>query len=562
MFLPLAVLFIPNPIKATIDTSKTQLGSVCQSTDSPFRTLKQPARYQGIIVDSVVIENRDIYDTDSERYRLFVFKLANRLHYKTRQSVIKREILIKAGEKFSPELAEETARNLRHRLSIFDAWVETQILPNGHLLVKIVTIDEWSLSGGINISREGNETKYGLSATERNLLGNNQFLSLKYILQSSDDNYIVARFADNRFLGYPYAVQLGYGDDPLGRFRRISFGHPFYNLLQPFSFDFSVATTSGRREIYSGSRLIGKSQNEGDRTAIYGAYRFGSYKRKIQFNSQYVYRYERSFDKTIAATNKNDSLLAKAVFPSDSLYHQVGVGIRMSNLGFVALTQIDGYGYTEDFVLGQAIQIGFARALTSDFRDYVFDVVDIGFSQGFYLGSNLALFSYHRGFWLHEGRDIRRVTKLSANYYNSSLQFLTIAARGICLSDSRVGGAEALTVGGGDIRGFDKVFLTGDRKMVFNFEGRFYPKFEIMSVFFRPIVFADLARTWKSNEVFKFRDFYMSSGIGLRLALERSSKSWMLRIDLAYSDINRWQLSIGTNQYFKAQPSSFLLTTH
>jgi len=523
---------------------------------------RQTARYRGVIVDSIVIENRNIFDTASNRHRHFIFQLANKLHYKTRRNVIKREVLVKAGEAFSPELAEETARNLRQRLALYDAWVETKMLANGHLLVRIVTIDEWSLSGGLNISRDGNKTEYRLAVAERNLLGNNQYLSAEYIVPSSDDDYVVARFLDRRFLGTPYAVELGYGDDPLGTFRQVSFGHPFYDLSQTYSFDLTVATTGGRREVHNDGRLIGWSNNEGDQFKISGAYRIGSYTRKIQISPEYVYRYEQVLDTANLGTTADERGLAHDGFPSDSLYHQVGGGGRLSNLEFAMLKQIDGFGYTEDFVLGQALRAGYARALTSDFQDYVFDIFDLGFSEGYQRGPNLTFLTYQRMFWFRGGKDIRRVTRLSANYYGRAFTFLTIASRGVYVSDWRADGVEALAVGGrGDIRGFDEYLETGDRKGIFNLEGRFYPNVELLSILFGGAVFADAARTWKSDERLSLKGFYASAGVGLRIAIERSLKNRLLRIDLAYSHKNGWQLSIGTDQYFKAQAGSFLLTT-
>lgn len=551
------------PLLLILPFAARAAGSTSDTSGSPLPIpSRQTALYRGVIVDSVVIENSNIFDTASKRRRHFIFRLANKLHYKTRRNVIKREVLIKAGEAFSPELAEETARNLRQRLALYDAWVETEMLANGHLLVRIVTIDEWSLSGGLNISRDGNETEYRLALAEKNLLGNNQYLSTEYIVPSSDDDYVVARFLDRRFFGSPYTVGFGYGDDPLGTFRRVSFGHPFYDLSQRYSFDLTAASTGGRREIHNDSLLVGWSNNEGDLFKIGGAYRIGSYERKVRISSQYAYRYERSFDKTITDTTTDGRLLAVSAFPSDSLYHQVGGGLRLSNLDFVMLKRIDGFGYTEDFVLGQALRVGYARALTGDFQDYVFDVFDLGFSEGYRRGSNLAFLTYQKMFWFRGDEDFRRVTKLLANYYGRAFTFLTIAARGVYTSDWRVGGAEALTVGGrGDIRGFDEFFETGGRKGVFNVEGRFYPNVEFLSILLGGAVFADAARTWKTDERLSLKGFYASAGVGLRIALERSSKNRLLRIDLAYSDKNGWQLSIGTDQYFKAQAGSFLLTT-
>jgi hypothetical protein len=522
------------------------------------------AKLEGLIVDSIEIDNRNIYDTEDERYRHFVFKLVNKLHYKTRSQVIQREVLLNEGEPFSAELAEETARNLRQRLPIFDAWIETEKLPNGHLLVRVVTIDEWTLSGGVSIRRDGNETKYSFGVAERNLLGNNQRLALKYFVQPSDDNYVLTRFSDLRVFGQPYALVVAYGDNPLDRYRRIGFAHPFYNLLQNTSFGAATAKTSGRRDVYHENRLIAYSNYKGDQTRLWGAYRTGSYARKIGVSSEYIYRYEHTTDRrwTKEAVNFQDTSVAEAAFPVDSLYHQVGLGIQLANFDFVKLKQIDGFLYTEDFVLGQLLTVSLARAFTSDFNSFLFDLFEAELSQGYRFSSNLALLTYRRQIWFNRGQDIRKATSFSAYLYNQSLSFLTIAVRGTYRSDWQATGAETVTIGGtNDLRGYNKVYRTGNRKGVFNFEGRFYPNLEILSLVFGGAVFVDAARTWRLHEPLSLKDFAFSVGAGLRVAFERSTKNRLLRIDVAYSQVNGWQLSIGTDQYFRAQDASLRLTT-
>jgi len=521
---------------------------------SPAEPL-QELTVDGIVVDSIVIDNRNIFDTDTKQYNYFIFKTANKLHYKTRCQVIEREVLLEVGKPYSPELAEETARNLRQRLQLYDAWIETEKLANGHLLVRIVTIDEWTFSSRFTINRDGNEIQYKLGFAERNFLGNNQYLSVEYFIQPSYDNYIVAGFTDERFFGNPYAVEIRYKDDPLGQLRQVSFSHPYYNLTQRYLFGLSIASTGGRREIYNENRLVGHSNNDGDLTFIHGAYRLGTYTRKIQFSTGYTYRFEQTYDQTITTEAKDAEDTSQAImgFPADSLYHQVGVGVNLSNFDFIKLKQIDGFGYTEDFVLGQAVQISLARAYTNNFHDNLFDLFETNLSLGHRYGPSLALLTYNRQLWLKGNKDIRRVTKLMGNYYYSPFHFLTIAARGTYESDWRDNGAEAVVVSGrGDVRGFNKVFSTGGRKGVFNLEGRFYPNIEILSLRLGGVVFIDMARSWRSDESLMFRGFSGSVGAGVRVAFERSSKNKLLRIDVAYSEKYGWQLSIGTNQYFMA----------
>jgi len=534
----LVLPFVPGSTNADDDTDNSQLNNHHENIE----------QHRGTIVDSIVIENRNIFDTDSRKYRHFIFKLANKLHFKTRRNIIRREVLIKEKEVFSPELAEETARNLRSQLALFDAWIEVEILPNGHLLVRIVTIDEWSLSGGLNPTRDGNKTRYQLAVAERNLIGNNQYLSMKYIVQPSDKDYFVGRFIERRFLSKAYAVELGYSGNPLGKVRQISFSHPFYNLSQTYSFDLTVAQTSGRREVHKDTHVNGWSYNEGDLFTVKNAYRMGSYRQKIRIGSQYVYRYEQSFG-------------AYNVDIADSLYHKVGGDVHLLNLQFAKMKQIDGFSYTEDYVLGQALQVGLARAFTNDFRDYVYDVLDFGVSQGYRFGPTLTFMTYERKFWFRRSDDIRRLARLSFNHYAQATRFLTIAARGTYLSD-RADSTENVAVGGNsDIRGYDEFFRTGYRKAVFNLEGRFYPNVEILSILFGGTVFIDAARAWAINGRREVGGVYAGVGLGLRIALEHSSRSRLLRIDLAYSKKNGLQFSIGTGPYFKAQSDSFLLTT-
>ena len=75
-------------------------------------------------IDTIVIDNRNIFSADSLAYNHWFFKLANRLHIKTRKYVISREILQNTGEPFSRELADETERNLRALPYLWDARVD------------------------------------------------------------------------------------------------------------------------------------------------------------------------------------------------------------------------------------------------------------------------------------------------------------------------------------------------------------------------------------------------------------------------------------------------------
>ncbi|MDH4035477.1 MAG: hypothetical protein OEV80_16910, partial [candidate division Zixibacteria bacterium] len=172
------------------------------------------AALNGRIVDSIVIINRNIYDTSDPEYESFIFRWANRLHRKTRKWVIGNEVLLESGSPYSSDLADETARNLRRSLPIYDAWIESDTLSDGRLVVRVITIDQWTLSGGVNAKREANEISYSFGLTDRNFLGHNQFVSSTYYVEASETNHARATFADNRLLGKPLRLEVDYSDDP------------------------------------------------------------------------------------------------------------------------------------------------------------------------------------------------------------------------------------------------------------------------------------------------------------------------------------------------------------
>ncbi|UCE24327.1 MAG: BamA/TamA family outer membrane protein [Candidatus Zixiibacteriota bacterium] len=509
--------------------------------------------FDGLEIDSVIIENRNIYDTDDDAYDRFIFRLANRLHIKTRRYIIQREVLLKRGDPFSHQLAEESSRNLRANLKIYDAWIETSLLPNGKLLMKVVTIDQWSLAGGLNYSREGNETKYQIGAEEENFLGNNQFISFYYFAQSDDDNFIETRFFDNRFLGQRYRLALDYGSDPLNSVRRMRLGRPLYDLEQEYSYFVDVAKFSGRRDVYSDSSKIGESFFDGDRVRSEVTYRTGAHDSKLLFRLRHAYRFEGISQRQIFSDDADDIDLALASFPDDSLYHQFDLENQYSRFRYITLENIDGFGYTEDFVLGTFIGAGYGRAFHSDFKGHQFDRVGAFVSHYRSHGPSLMLFDYSHEIWFRGETMLRHATSAAGRYYNRLSDRTTFALQARYSSDWRGSDQNSLLLGGTTgIRGYDKFFLTGDRRLVINVEARFFSDLTLLSAMFGAAAFVDLGNIWKPQERLDLSDFYASTGVGLRIAFAKSTKN-IVRIDLAYSETTRWELSVGTDQYFFAQ---------
>ncbi len=516
-----------------------------------------------LIIDSIIIENRNIFDTDDFRYNHFIFKLANKLHVTTRQKVIRRELLFENGDIYPEELIEETARNLRNRLSLYDAWIETDTLQNGHLLVRVVTIDEWTLSVGPNFSREGNENQFRLSITERNIFGRNQYLSAGYFFNEFDSDYENAHFIDNKLFGRSLSLDLYHTSNPKNKLNWLILSKPFYNLNQKFSYYFILDYDDKINEIYRDTLKIGETGFLGDAFQLGASYRTGSYKNKIEYSTSYSYKYSNSIGAKYFSENPKDITEVHNNISTDTTYHLISFGIKTSFLNFRKFKQIDGMGHIEDFTLGQVYSLSIGRAFNPDFNDYLYDIVTLNFWYGISPGKNIIYFSYNRKHWFYNSFHYRKLSNISLLYYNRSFEIMTFSLHGSYFSDWRADNTENLKLGGvTGIRGYDEYFKTGDRQMVINSEMRFFTGLEIPAVKIGAALFVDAGRSWKSDESFKYRDFLFSAGAGLRLFIGHSSRKKVIRVDFAYSEPNGWQISIGTEQYFHLSSDSFFLTTY
>ncbi|RKX28727.1 MAG: hypothetical protein DRP47_03570 [Candidatus Zixiibacteriota bacterium] len=522
-----------------------------------------PEYASGRIVDSIEIDNRNVFEVKGSRLRRFVFQLANRLHWKTRENVIRREVLFTVGEPFPVELAEETTRNLRNFLQLYDAWIETDTLTNGNLLVRVVTVDEWTLSIGPGFSREGNKSNFDLTASDRNLFGLNKYLLLGYAFQDMDDDYFSGQFINQRFFGRSVSIDTRYSDNPAERIKKLAVYRPFYNLKQKSTWDIIWGSSDNRQDIYNDSMLIGQYRSKTENFTLRFGRRFGSYHRKLMLSWMYIYNFEKAFDTVTISNNQQDIEMVASALSHDSVYHVLGARVIAANLNFAKLRQIDGIQYTEDFALGQTVDLTVGRAFLPGFRDHVWDRIDVRLSQGYRFLNNLAYITYSSELWFRSNENLRKLTSLSLYYYSYQMDFVTFASHSSYYSDWRSDETEGVSLGGENgIRGYGTHFKTGNRRAVFNAELRFFPKLEILSAIFSPAVFIDGGRTWKQNEELSWRDFYFSGGIGLRTGIGHSSRDRIIRVDLTFSEYNRWQLSIGFKQYFEVRGTSLLLTTY
>lgn len=182
---------------------------------------------------------------------------------KTRERVIRQEVLLAPGEAWDARKVEESERNLR-RLFILTV---SRIVPlkgtQGGIALLVVTKDRWSIRLNSEFNLVGSLLQYlRLRPTEQNFLGQNQQLSVDFILRL--DTVSVGQFFQERRL---FGSRLYFGEYANLMFNRVTgklegsqgsvmFGRPLISLDQRWGAvalgDWSVR----RRRVFQGPRVL------------------------------------------------------------------------------------------------------------------------------------------------------------------------------------------------------------------------------------------------------------------------------------------------------------------
>ena len=168
--------------------------------------LELEPRPEGKIIERVEIAREEIVARSD-----FWPDFFNWVHVKTRDSVVRQELLVHAGQRWHPRRVEESERNLRKLfiLAVVRA-VPCKSKKPGHVVLLVVTKDIWSIRLNMKFSMVGSTVQSFLAQpTEQNFLGRNKQVSLRLTLQQLQLDGFVLRdkfslgqlYIDERVLG-------------------------------------------------------------------------------------------------------------------------------------------------------------------------------------------------------------------------------------------------------------------------------------------------------------------------------------------------------------------------
>ncbi|HET8713573.1 MAG TPA: hypothetical protein VFM23_07810 [Gemmatimonadales bacterium] len=184
-------------------------------------------------VDTIIVENHNVFDRHDAAPD-WMANLANGLHVRTRQWVIRRRLLLSRGDRFDPARMEESERALR-TLGVFrQVRVDSVRLADGRLALQAVTSDGWSTQPQASFTSVGGDQTWGVGLVERNFLGTATELALVYG-KNPDRTRLDFEFLNPHFFGRRTLLNLRFSDLSDGHRGEWRFGLPFHETVAPHS---------------------------------------------------------------------------------------------------------------------------------------------------------------------------------------------------------------------------------------------------------------------------------------------------------------------------------------
>ena len=506
----------------------------------------------GAVIGEIDIDIRNIFDKNDPRENSGLYRLANRLHVKTRRSAIRAQLLFKTGDRYRAQKLAETERNLRALQYIYDANVVPTRFADGKVDVKVITKDVWTLDPSISFGRAGGKNSSTTSLSDSNFLGFGKSIEIGRS-RNVDRTSTGIQYADPNVLGSRWTGNLIHVDSSDGNQRTLLTAQPFYSLDTRWSSTVFAQTFDRTVSRYFLGNIYDQFNDNETTYQLSGGISGGlvdGWSKRLLFG---LYYDRNEFMPTPAST-----LPAKPLPPQRTLaYPFVGLDILQDEYRKVG--DQNQIGKTEDLYFGTEVtgEVGYSdSAFGADHNALILKgSVSSGFElpreQQIFLNSDLSC-------RIEQGRARNLVSNAGARYYwrwrENWLLYASISGTVTDALDPDV----QLTLGGDSgLRGYPLRYEAGSSRGLFTIEQRmftdWYP-FRLVRV--GAAAFADVGRTWGRGVVGNSDLGVLSdAGFGLRVGNTRSGLGNVLHVDLAFPlktvpNNSRLQFLVQTYQSF------------
>ena len=509
-------------------------------------------------ISFVFIDNHSIFEADDpaiEGRFGFAYRLANKLHRRTKRSVIERELLFGPGDCYDPYLLEETERLLRgfRFLSQVDVFGVPQ--PDGTYHVVVDTRDQWSTQLDLRLGFESGVSLEGFRISETNLLGTGQELGFFYRSRDVTRDYGVS-FATPQLARTRWDLRGALGKTRAGTVFAQTIAYPFVGEVSRWAarqtfirddqfFDYIAVDDTRKttehvllplREKNFDVALGTRFGHRGNLSSVGAVLSYN----ELSFTGPVEMALSGNFDERVPADSATTAEVASQMQPTAAI--RVGVLFGQRYVRWVKKRGFDSMRGQQDVALGVDATFSVARSLPALERDD--DMVGTAQVYTGVDGGNALLtararldvrYNFDAAFGDSKWQDVYGDGELLGYWKPSALGRHTFFVRASTIGAWNTRTPFQLTLGGDrNLRGYREERFPGGRRLVINAEDRIYfgwPFREVLDV--GGTVFADFGRMLPGDVPFGINSGWRASaGFGLRGSFPAGGRS-TFRIDFA-----------------------------
>lgn len=486
---------------------------------------------QGAVIGTIELDVRQIFDEHDSRENSGLYRLADQLHVRTKQSTIRAQLLFHPGDKYQGRILAETERNLRARNYLYDARVVPVKYVDGKVTVRVITKDVWTLSPGVSFSRTGGSNSSGVNFSDSNLLGLGKTVGIAHS-SNVDRTTNGISYDDPNVLGSRWTLDAAYVNASDGAEHGLALAQPFYSLETPWAVTVKAITFDRTVSRYNLGDIVDQFRRDENYYEISGGLSSGL----IDGWTHRVYaglRYDQNMFAQIPGTGTPASILP----PNRTLSYPF-VAAELLQDDFRKTGDQNQIGRTEDLYFGTHLyaEIGYSgTSFGANQNDLLFTT---SASKGYQLTELTQLFLAGTVSTRLQSGSIRNLfVDSTATYYWRYLpdQLLFVFLNGT--TTHALDPDQQLLIGGDTgLRGYPLRYESGTSRGLLTIEDRFYTDwYPFRLARFGAAIFGDVGRTWGTGVIGNSDPGTLEDvGFGMRFGNTRSGLGNVLHIDLAF----------------------------
>jgi hypothetical protein len=480
---------------------------------------------------SIDIRIGDVFDPSRPHENHWLGRLANALHIKTREQVVRRELHFQAGDVVNARLIHEAERNLRAFRFLKDAEIEPQLDATGAVHAVVRTQDAWTLKLSAGVSQVGGQRDFGFALHEANLLGFGKDLVLAHE-KTPERSIDTLHYQDPQFLGSQWTFASRYQVLSDGKTRLLELARPYRGLDTPWSMTFSGSSSDSVQTVYNLKQTAYTFRYQREAVLLEGSWAATvAGDRAVRVGGGLDFKRTR-----FGPVQSQDAGDLPAPQPQDRQLQGFHLAWSLFDDQFRVFQNLAGMVHSEDFNLGWEAQLSVGSYLGDMGSDVTAPFFRGSVSKGWIPGADSLLLLRTQASARHEADGWQNASlETSLTAYHQGFRAQTQAAYLQVDAVHRPDPENFLYLGGLDgMRGYANNLLLGDRRWMASLEERLNTTVNWLGILQLGFVAYADGGAIRRSDTGRWSRTYLDVGGGLRLGDLKSSIGRVFLLTVAF----------------------------